>query len=57
MSLRSKDWHYAGDGVKLGDAEKVIFWLKPKGSETYQVLYGDLRVVEGVAKKDLPRTP
>ncbi len=56
--LPSKDnWHYAGAGVKLGDAEKAIFWLKPKGSETYQVLYGDLRVVEDVDEKDLPRVP
>ena len=56
--LPSKDhYHYAGAGVKLGDAEKAIFWLKPKGSETYQVLYGDLRVVEGVDEKDLPRVP
>ncbi len=37
-------WHYAGSGVKLGDAETAIFWYRPEGSETYRVIYGDLRV-------------
>jgi hypothetical protein len=37
-------WHYAGSGVKLGDAGKAIFWYQPKGSQTYRVIYGDLSV-------------
>ncbi|MHC4242693.1 MAG: hypothetical protein ACYS3N_10820 [Planctomycetota bacterium] len=45
-------WHYAGSGVKLGDAETAIFWYRPEGSETYRVIYGDLRV-EDVAPQDL----
>jgi len=46
-------WHYAGNGVTLGDAEKPIFWYRPQGSETYRVIYGDLHV-EDVAPQDLP---
>jgi len=47
-------WHYAGKGVKLGDAGKAIFWYQPEGSETYRVIYGDLHV-EDVAPENLPR--
>jgi len=46
-------WTYRGQGVTLGDAETPIFWYQPKESETYRVIYGDLRV-EDVAPKDLP---
>jgi len=47
------DWHYAGAGVKLGDAQTVIFWYQPQGSATYRVIYGDLSVKD-VAPEDLP---
>ena len=47
---------YAGKGVKLGDADTAVFWYKPEGSETYKVIYGDLRV-EDVAEEDLPAQP
>jgi len=47
-------WHYAGKGVKLGDAETPIFWYQPKDSETYRVIYGDL-IVEDVAPENLPK--
>ena len=46
-------WNYAGNGVKLGDADAPIFWYRPKDSETYRVIYGDL-TVEDVAPEDLP---
>ena len=45
---------YVGKGVKLGDAETAVFWYRPKDSETYKVIYGDLRV-EDVAEEDLPK--
>ena len=48
--------HYAGKGVKLGDAETPVFWYKSEGSETYKVIYGDLHV-EDVAEEDLPEVP
>ena len=47
-------WHYEGRGVKLGDAEKAIFWYRPKDSQTYRVIYGDLSVKD-VAPEDLPK--
>jgi outer membrane lipoprotein-sorting protein len=47
------EWHYAGTGVKLGDAQTPIFWYQPQGSETYRVIYGDLRV-EDAAPQNLP---
>jgi len=46
--------HYAGQGVKLGDADKAIFWYQPKDSETYRVIYGDLSVKD-VAPENLPK--
>ena len=47
-------WKYVGAGVKLGDATKLIFWYKPKGSETYKVIYGDLSIKD-LAEVDLPK--
>ena len=46
-------WHYAGKGVKLGDADKAIFWYRPKDSPTYRVIYGDL-TVKDIAAENLP---
>jgi len=47
-------WHYAGADVKLGEADKAIFWYQPEGSETWRVIYGDLSVKD-VAEEDLPK--
>lgn len=47
-------WHYAGAGVKLGEASKAIFWYQPEDSETYRVIYGDLHV-EDVEVDKLPK--
>jgi len=47
-------YHYAGKGVKLGDADKAIFWYRPEGAETYRVIYGDLSVKD-VAAENLPK--
>jgi hypothetical protein len=46
-------WYYRGRGVTLGAVETPIFWYRPKGSETYRVIYGDLHV-EDAAPEDLP---
>ena len=47
-------WHYAGQGVKLGDADSPIFWYQPQKSETWRVVYGDLRV-EDISAENLPQ--
>jgi len=47
-------WHYAGQGVKAGDAQKAIFWYRPKDSPTYRVIYGDF-TVRDVPPGDLPQ--
>ncbi len=49
-----KDHHYAGNGVKLGDADKAIFWYLPEGADTYRVIYGDLSVKD-VTPENLPK--
>jgi outer membrane lipoprotein-sorting protein len=47
-------WHYAGKGVKFGQADKPIFWYRPADSQLYRVIYGDLSIRE-VAEPNLPR--
>jgi len=49
-----EDHHYAGNGVKVGEADKAIFWYLPEGAETYRVIYGDLSVKD-VAPENLPK--
>jgi outer membrane lipoprotein-sorting protein len=47
------DWHYAGKGVRLGDAATPIFWYRPAGSATYRVISGALDVSDA-APEALP---
>ena len=47
-------WHYAGQGVELGDASKPVYWYKPQGSDTWRIIYGDLSAKD-VAEEDLPK--
>jgi hypothetical protein len=47
-------WHYAGKGVKFGEASKAIFWYRPQDSKTYRVIYGDMSVKD-VAEENLPK--
>ena len=49
------DWHYAGQNVKYGAADKAIFCYKPTGKRTYRVIYGDLSVRD-VAAENVPTT-
>jgi hypothetical protein len=48
------DWHYVGKDVKLGDADTPVFWYRPKDSETYRVIYGDLNIKD-VTPENLPK--
>jgi outer membrane lipoprotein-sorting protein len=47
---------YKSDGVKLGDADKILFWYRPEGAAVYRVLYGDLHLSD-VAEDRLPEKP
>lgn len=51
---RQISFQYAGNGVKLGEADKAIFWYQPEGSKTWRVIYGDLSVKD-VAQENLPK--
>jgi outer membrane lipoprotein-sorting protein len=51
---KGAEWHYAGKGVKIGDADTAIFWYKLKGDENYRVIYGDL-TVKDVPPEKLPK--
>jgi hypothetical protein len=46
-------WHYAGEGVKLGDAEAPVCWWQSEESDSFRVLYGDLRI-ESLAPGEIP---
>lgn len=46
------DWHYNGQDATLDDTDTAIFWYKPRKSETYRVIYGDL-TTEDIDPEDL----
>lgn len=46
-------WRYIGKGVKLGDKERIVCWYRPKDSQSFHVVYGDLSV-KSMAADDLP---
>jgi len=52
--MEISDFHYAGEGVKLGDSDTPVIWWLPKDSQTYRVIYGDLNVRD-MAPENLPR--
>lgn len=47
---------YRPVGVKLGDADKLLFWYKPKGADSYRALFGDLHAAD-IAADRLPGSP
>jgi outer membrane lipoprotein-sorting protein len=54
MMRPENDWHYAGEGVELGDAATAICWYRPQDSQTYRVIYADLSF-EDVEPENLPK--
>jgi len=46
---RKADYGYKADSVKLGDANKIIFWYKTKDKLTYRALFGDLHAADVTA--------
>ena len=53
-SATGDDWHYAGDGAKLDEADRPVLWYKPAKSDKYHVIYADLTVKQ-VAANELPK--
>ena len=39
-----QNWHYAGEGIYLGDHDARICWWKLKDSNDYRVIFGDLSI-------------
>lgn len=37
-------YRYTGQGARLGEAQRPIFWYQPPGSATWRVIYADLSV-------------
>jgi hypothetical protein len=52
-STVENSFRYLGEGVKLGDKDRVVCWYKLKGATIYRVVYGDLSVRD-VPPEDLP---
>jgi len=52
--MEVSDFHYAGEGVKLGDSDIPVIWWLPKDSQTYRIIYGDLNIRD-MAPENLPR--
>ena len=46
-------FRYLGNGVKLGDKDRIVCWYKLNGAATYRVVYGDL-TIKDTAPEDLP---
>jgi hypothetical protein len=44
-----EDWHYAAKGAKIDEKDRPILWYKPKGSQTYRVIYADLTAKDAAA--------
>jgi outer membrane lipoprotein-sorting protein len=51
-----RGYGYTSDGVKLGDADKVVFWYRPQGAEKYRAVFGDLHIAD-VTADQLPEKP
>jgi outer membrane lipoprotein-sorting protein len=54
MSMPKDHWAYLGEGVKLGDKDRIVFWYLDGKSKTYRAVYGDLSARE-IAAADLPK--
>jgi hypothetical protein len=48
------DWRYTGQGVKFGEADKIVFWYHPPDSSTCRAIYGDLHVEDVLSEELLP---
>jgi outer membrane lipoprotein-sorting protein len=51
---RKGNYGYRPEGVKLGDADKILLWFRRKGSAGYRAIYGDLHAAD-VTADQLPQ--
>jgi hypothetical protein len=54
LLVHEGDYGYRPEGVKLGDAGKILFWFRRSGSDGYRAIYGDLHAAD-VAADQLPQ--
>lgn len=43
---KGTDYNYTPDGARLGDANKIVFWVRSKQTGTYRAVFGDLKIRE-----------
>jgi hypothetical protein len=55
QALKEK-YGYAPDGVKFGDADKILFWYRPNDGTSYRAIFGDLHAAD-VSVDKLPEKP
>ncbi len=41
---KKSEFGYKPHGVQRGDADKIIFWYRTRETDSYRVVYGDLRI-------------
>jgi outer membrane lipoprotein-sorting protein len=51
LMTRKGEYGYRPAGVKLGDAGKILFWYRRKGSAGYRAIYGDLHAADVTAEQ------
>jgi hypothetical protein len=54
MSVGKDNWGYAGDGVTLGEKDKLIFWYRDPKTKQYRGIFGDLAARE-LKAEELPK--
>ncbi len=54
MTLPKDDWAYLGEGVKLGEKDRIVFWYLDAKTNTYRAVYGDLSAKE-IEREALPK--
>jgi outer membrane lipoprotein-sorting protein len=53
-SFSLPEWTYLGDGVTLGEKDKIVFWYQDPDTKKYRAIYGDL-TAKDIDAKDVPR--
>jgi hypothetical protein len=54
MTLPKENWAYLGEGVKLGEKERIVFWYLDGKTNKYRAVYGDLSAKE-IEREGLPK--